>query len=132
MANHESEFSLRVEFFRGRDGDGVQGGREYAGSMILETVRAAAQPRTGEYIHMLNPWMPFPYTPVAGVEHRLGGIKPYRPGEPANPSAAVIIVVEVPWPGDDVKDQFLEDFNAQGWTWIPTAAEQMPELAREE
>ena len=72
---------------------------------------------------MLNPWMPYPYAPVSAVEHRVGGVKPYKDGEEGLTSASMIVVVEAPWPGDADKEKILAEIEAQGWNWAPTAAE---------
>lgn len=116
----EFEFSLRIDFFRDRPGadPALEAGHErvLVGSARKEGVRAACVPRVGEYVLPLAPHMPHPHSLITAVEHNLAGVRLADDGETER-SASVTAVISAPWPGDDIADEVVSDFEDRGWAW---------------
>lgn len=116
----EFEFSLRIDFFRDLPGAGpaleAGLGRDLVGSVEREGARAACVPRVGEYVLPLAPHMPHPYSLITAVEHNLAGVRLADDGETER-SASVTAVIGAPWPGDDLRDEVVRDFEGRGWSW---------------
>jgi hypothetical protein len=109
------EISMRIDFFRDIEQtlsvQEAQSGKDYAGSMNIDGARPLVVPRVGEYALGINGHLPYPFALVTAVEHRIGGIG----GTTESPG--VIVVITAPWPGDNVKDRVVQEFESQGWTW---------------
>ncbi len=116
----EFEFSLRIDFYRdlAAPDSMLEAGHErnLVGSAEKDGVRAACVPRIGEYVLPLAPHMPHPHSLITAIEHNLAGVRLADDGETER-SASVVAVIAAPWPGDDVRDELVRDFEDRGWTW---------------
>jgi hypothetical protein len=122
------EFEMRIEFFR--DDDFRYGGRakpvdpeatEYLGSMTKAGVKAVALPRVGDmWFHETGRLSPAYLVEITGVEHRFSarwigaGESSDGPSE-AKPQATIIIQQRAPGAGE--MDQFVAEFQKNGWRW---------------
>lgn len=119
----EFEFSMRIDFYRDAPeslsiGDAGRVG-DRAGSMTKEGVRAACVPRVGERVLPLSSYLPHPHAAITAVEHNLAGVRLADDGETER-SASVTVVVSAPWPGDELREVLVRDFEDRGWTWRET------------
>ncbi|HEX2096346.1 MAG TPA: hypothetical protein VHF50_03145 [Solirubrobacterales bacterium] len=116
----EFEFSLRIDFFRDLAGPdpSLEAGyeRSLVGSVEREGARAACVPRVGEYVLPLAPHMPHPHSLITAIEHNLAGVRLADDGETER-SASVVAVISAPWPGDELRDEVVRDFEGRGWSW---------------
>jgi hypothetical protein len=115
------EVSMRIDFLRDIEATlSVQeaiSGKDYAGSMLIDGARPLVPPRVGEYVLGISGYLPAPFALVTAVEHRIAGI-----GGASTDAPSVIVVITAPWPGDDVKEILVEEFEGQGWTWFEARA----------
>ena len=116
----EFEISMRIDFFRDIAAtlsvEEAISGSDYVGSMSKDGVRAACVPRVGEYVLPLAAHLPRPFSVITAVEHNLAGVRLADDGETER-SPSVIAVISVPWPGDELEDVVVRDFEDRGWTW---------------
>jgi hypothetical protein len=116
----EFEFSMRIDFFRDTPEtlsvEEATSGRDYAGSMLKDGVRAACVPRVGEYVLPVAAHLPHPLSLITAVEHNLAGVRLADDGETER-SPSVIAVISAPWPGDDARDVVVREFEDRGWAW---------------
>jgi hypothetical protein len=121
LADNEIEISVRIEFFRDMSNphllDATE--KEYAGAMSRHGFKVVSVPRVGEYVLALNAEMPFPFSPVSAVEHRLGWTERDSADELVDDSPSVMVVIRVPWPGDDEIDDVVQKFRERDWVWTP-------------
>jgi hypothetical protein len=88
--------------------------------MLIDGARPLLVPRVGEYVLGISGYLPHPFALVTAVEHRIAEIG----GTTESPGA--IVVITAPWPGDDVKDTIVQEFESQGWRWYEARADRLP------
>lgn len=115
--------SMRIDFFRDIEETlSVQeatSGKDYAGSMLIDGARPLLVPRVGERVLGISGHLPYPFALVTGVEHRIAGVGG------SSTAAEVIVVITAPWPGDDVRDTVVQEFEGQGWAWHEARADRL-------
>ena len=118
MAGNEIEIDVRIEFFRDihdpHSLDAAIRASERVGAVSRSGVRALCVPRVGDFVLAFNPWTPFPFSPVAYVEHTLREPPEHLPAsERIDSPPSVMVVIRAPWHSDAP-----EKFTERGWIWL--------------
>jgi len=116
----EFEFSIRIDFFRDIAAtlslEEARSGTDHVGSMLKDGVRAACVPRVGEFVLPLAAHLPHPFSLITAIEHNLAGVRLADDGETER-SSSVTAVISAPWPGDEIRDAVVREFEERGWAW---------------
>jgi hypothetical protein len=123
-------FSIRAEFYHYHDwkdpswsSKPVEKSTDYAGSMTKEDCRAVVLPRIGERLyHGMTRFEP--YTTVETVEHRFAPLWISAPDDGSNQrddGPWVTLVTHQRCPGPGEMEQFVREFEKNGWEWLDDA-----------